>query len=94
MLTLFCYYFNYFTKNNRYNSKIIVTRFADVKKKCRIYALPTLLMFPDVLLILNVTGGQSLPPLASLTGVGLGGCSSDSESDSEAPGPPASRTPT
>jgi hypothetical protein len=30
MLTLFRYYFNYFTKNNRYNSKIIVTRFADV----------------------------------------------------------------
>jgi hypothetical protein len=30
METLFRYYFNYFTKNNRYNSKIIVTRFADV----------------------------------------------------------------
>ncbi len=26
MLTLFCYYFKYFTKNNRYNSKLIVTR--------------------------------------------------------------------
>ncbi len=29
MLTLFRCYFNYFTKNNRYNSKVIVTRFAD-----------------------------------------------------------------
>ncbi len=30
MLTLFRYYFNYFIKNNRYNSKITVTRFDDV----------------------------------------------------------------
>jgi hypothetical protein len=29
METLIRYYINYFTKNNRYNSKIIVTRFAD-----------------------------------------------------------------